>query len=97
MGVGDLRKKSAATNAADSFISGAKVRDQNSPKPAPSWKRVTFSLSEEVDRTIEKMSYLPLDFRATKSDVIRAAVQLLSEKSDDEIKKRLFVYQEDKR
>ncbi len=88
-GVGGLVKKSATTNSsavnsrkADEFISGAradgvpkKLQKQSSGQV---YKRVMFSLDADIDRTIDQLSLIPRDFRATRSDVIRAAVALLA-------------------
>lgn len=94
MGVGNLRK--GATNpaanspAADEFINAAKVDGKNgsaSAKPTPSkvFKRVTFSLTDELDKEIDRLSLIPRGFRATKSDVIRAAVALLAAQGEEAV------------
>lgn len=92
MGVGNLRKgvNSAATSpAADDFINAAKVDGKKSSSAAVVsrrvYKRVTFSLTDEIDKEIERLSLIPRGFHASKSDVIRAAVALLSDQSEEEI------------
>lgn len=103
MGVGDLVKKdvnpAATSSAADEFINAAKVDGKNSTsavKPAPTkvYKRVTFSLTDELDKEIDRLSLIPRGFRASKSDVIRAAVALLSEQGGREISRLLQAVQQ---
>lgn len=57
------------------------------PTPARErvYKRITFSLSEDVDQEIDRLSLVPRDFRASRSDVIRAAVALLAAQDEAEI------------
>lgn len=91
MGVGSLRKgtnAAAISQAADDFINAAKVDGKNgAAKPVSSrvYKRVTFSLTDELDKEINRLSLIPRGFRASKSDVIRAAVALLSAQNEVEI------------
>lgn len=103
MGVGNLRKgaanPAATSPAADDFINAAKIDGKNgaaAAKPAPSkvYKRVTFSLTDELDKEIDRLSLIPRGFRASKSDVIRAAVALLSEQGEDEISRLLQAVQQ---
>ncbi|NWA11935.1 ribbon-helix-helix domain-containing protein [Pseudomonas gingeri] len=46
-------------------------------KPAAKSKRVNFSLDDSIDKQIDKLSMMPRNFKASRSDVIRAGVQLL--------------------
>lgn len=103
MGVGNLRKgavnPAANSPAADEFINAAKVDGKNgtaAAKPAPSkvYKRVTFSLTDELDKEIDRLSLIPRGFRATKSDVIRAAVALLAEQGEDDVSALLQAVQQ---
>lgn len=98
MGVGNLRKgtanPAATSPAADEFINAAKIDGKNgvvAAKPALSkvYKRVTFSLTDELDREIDRLSLIPHGFRATKSDVIRAAVAFLASLDDEEVSRLL--------
>lgn len=98
MGVGNLRKGAsnvaATSHAADEFINAAKVDGKKgaaSGRPASSktYKRVTFSLTDELDREIDRLSLIPRRFRASKSDVIRAAVALLAEQDENEVSRLL--------
>lgn len=92
MGVGNLKKPinpAATSPAADDFINGAKV-DGKKPMQVAStrertYKRITFSLSDELDQEIERLSLIPRDFRASRSDVIRAAVALLAMQDEAKI------------
>lgn len=95
MGVGNLRKganPAATSPAADEFINGAKVDGKNNgaaPVSQRVYKRVTFSLTDDLDKEIDRLSLIPRGFRASKSDVVRAAVALLGGQSDEEISRLL--------
>lgn len=81
----------AQSKAAEAFIGGAKVKsnvDEPSESQA-SFKRTNFSLSDHVSEEIDRLSFLPRDFRASRSDVVRAAVSLLAELTPDEVIDRL--------
>lgn len=99
MGVGNLRKganPAATSPAADDFINGAKVDGKNNgaaPVSQRVYKRVTFSLTDELDKEIDRLSLIPRGFRASKSDVVRAAVALLSDQSEEEISRLLHSVQ----
>lgn len=91
MGIGSLKKTSnpaVNTPAADDFISGARVDGKSTKQAMPKekgYKRITFSLSEEVDKEVDRLSLIPRDFRASRSDVIRAAIALLGSVPEAEI------------
>lgn len=95
MGIGSLKKDArskAASKEADEFIAGAKVDGSRAEKPAKRervYKRVTFSLSDDIDQEIDRLSLIPREFRASRSDVIRTAIALLAEQTDAEIAKRM--------
>lgn len=97
MGVSGLKKHSinqtAQSSAADDFISGARVDGQNyatTKTPlAKVYKRITFSLTDELDVEIDRLSLVTREFRASRSDVIRAAVALLASQGDAEVAKLL--------
>lgn len=101
MGVASLKKgagsgaeAAAASQAADSFINGAKIDGKNgavAAKPAQVrvYKRIMFSLTSEVDLEVERLSLLPHGFRVSRSDVIRAAVALLANQGDESVSKLL--------
>lgn len=91
MGLDGLGKKANTTaingSAVDDFIRAAKVTDGPLAKPASEavFKRLTFSLDAEIDKEINYLSLIPRSFRATRSDVVRAAIALLRAQSDSEI------------
>ena len=43
------------------------------------FKRYNFSLTESVSNSIDQLSLVPRDFRATRSDVIKAAIAVFEE------------------
>ncbi|MNI87722.1 hypothetical protein D3C73_1449450 [compost metagenome] len=49
------------------------------------YKRVNLSLDAQVDAELDRLSLLPRDFKASRSDVVKAAVALLSTHSDAEV------------
>ena len=67
--------------AADAFISAAPVSTasvgRKRKKKAPTYVRTTFSLSKDLNKQIDKLSLTPRNFRATRSDVVRAGVLAL--------------------
>lgn len=71
----------AHDEAALAFISGAPMSATPEPrkkrKKAPTFVRTTFSLSKDVNRQIDKLSLMPRNFRATRSDVVRAGIMAL--------------------
>lgn len=102
MGVGNLRKgtnPTATSPAADEFINAAKIDGKNGMAAAAKsslkvYKRITFSLTDDIDKEIDRLSLIPRGFRATKSDVIRAAVALLAEQDEDEVSRLLQAVQQ---
>lgn len=97
MGVGNLKKPDkplphAATSAkADAFIAGAKVDGQNRAmgdkaggnKKVKRWKSTMFSLDDELNQEIDRLSLLPHTVKRSRSDVVRVAVKLLAEQGDE--------------
>lgn len=86
-GLGKSMPSPAADEAADAFIGAAKVM-HNGEKPKPAarkYKRVTLSLDEQVDAELDRLSLLPRDFKSSRSDVVKAAVALLSTRSEAEV------------
>ncbi|KAA8698358.1 hypothetical protein FIV38_25940 [Pseudomonas proteolytica] len=68
--------------AAQAFIADAPVGANSEPKrrrkkTSSTFVRTTFSLSKELNRQIDKISLTPRNFRATRSDVIRAGIAAL--------------------
>ena len=75
------------TADADAFIGAAKVM-HNGTDTKPSgvrYKRVNLSLDAQVDAELDRLSLLPRDFKASRSDVVKAAVSLLATHSEAEI------------
>jgi Arc/MetJ-type ribon-helix-helix transcriptional regulator len=59
-----------------------------SPHPAPStavFKRVTFSLTDQISEEIDRLSLIPRGFRASRSDVVRAGVAALAAMSEEQL------------
>ncbi|MAB97706.1 MAG: hypothetical protein CMK71_06515 [Pseudomonadaceae bacterium] len=53
----------------------------NSNAPAQSaavFKRVTFSLTDQISEEIDRLSLIPRSFRASRSDVVRAGIAALA-------------------
>lgn len=85
----------AATSAeADAFIAGARVDGQNRDmgdkaflnkkvKKVKRWKSTMFSLDDELNQEIDRLSLLPRTVKRSRSDVIRVAVRLLAEQGDE--------------
>jgi hypothetical protein len=56
------------------------------PQPSKAvFKRVTFSLTDQISEEIDRLSLVPRGFRATRSDVIRAGVAALSAMTEDQV------------
>lgn len=72
---------------AEKFISGAKKRVENTGavKRERVYERYTFSLTSDVSKDIDQISYLPSDFRVNRSDVLKAAILLLKSMDKKEI------------
>lgn len=49
------------------------------------FKRVTFSLTDQISEEIDRLSLVPRNFRATRSDVVRAGVAALSAMTEDQV------------
>lgn len=49
------------------------------------FKRVTFSLTDQISEEIDRLSLIPRGFRATRSDVVRAGVAALSAMSEEQV------------
>lgn len=85
----NLRSTEENDEAALAFISGAPVhaapKEKRKRKKAPSFVRTTFSLTKDLNLRIDRISMMPRDFKASRSDVIRAAVMALRQLSRAEI------------
>lgn len=75
----------------NAFIGGAAVqgkaqakkagRKRNDVKPA----KTTFSLTDTVNKDIDRLSLAPRSFKATRSDIIRAGVEALKAMPEKEL------------
>jgi hypothetical protein len=67
--------------AADHFIRGAQERvvelSHKATKSDRTFQRYTFSLTADVSEKIDQISLIPRQFRSSRSDVIKAAIELL--------------------
>lgn len=59
------------------------IKEQQPSKAV--FKRVTFSLTDQISEEIDRLSLVPRGFRATRSDVIRAGVVALSAMTEDQV------------
>lgn len=81
---------SALDEEANKFITAAANRQlysniKSTKKKTSHFIRCIFSLNEEVSREIDEISYLPKNFRAGRSDVIKAALLALKSMPEDKI------------
>ncbi len=90
-------KKSDRPNVekdADEFIKGANERtaqiSAKKNKKEKTFVRYTFSLNPEVSEAIDSLVLIPRDFRVNRSEVIKAAINMLSSLSEEEIIKILM-------
>ena len=61
---------------------------QKLDSPAPStaaFKRVTFSLTNQISEEIDRLSLIPRGFRASRSDVVRAGVAALTSMTEEQV------------
>ena len=80
----------ALDDEADKFISAAGNRQRYSSVQKPEKKtsrfvRCIFSLNEEISKEIDRLSFLPTNFRAGRSDVVKAALNALQEMPEERI------------
>lgn len=61
----------------DSFISGANNRVKSSNKRERIYKNATFSLNQECIDNINDLTYVPRNFKISRSGVVKAAIDLL--------------------
>lgn len=58
----------------------------NTPAPkAAVFKRVTFSLTDQISEEIDRLSLIPRSFRASRSDVVRAGVAALAAMTEEQL------------
>lgn len=81
----------AQEERAEKFIRGAAKRGKSiNQTHKQKAERCIFSLTKTVSETIDKISYMPKDFRAGRSDVVKAAIALLESQPEEEIIKQLM-------
>lgn len=79
-----------ADSLAEQFIQGAQERRDLTTPPAKrprtrQFIRCTFSLTQDISDAIERLSLLPRTFHANRSEVVKAAVELLESLPEDRI------------
>jgi Arc/MetJ-type ribon-helix-helix transcriptional regulator len=58
----------------------------NTPAPSTAaFKRVTFSLTDQISEEIDRLSLIPRGFRASRSDVVRAGVAALAAMPEEQL------------
>ncbi|VEI37138.1 Uncharacterised protein [Stutzerimonas stutzeri] len=58
----------------------------NAPnQSAAVFKRVTFSLTDEISEEIDRLSLIPRSFRTSRSDVVRAGVAALAAMPEEQL------------
>ena len=78
----------------EQFIQGAKQRrdlttpSANRPRTRK-FIRCTFSLTQDISDAIERLSLLPRTFHSNRSEVVKAAIELLETMPEDQIIERL--------
>ncbi len=77
---------------AQEFIKGVQKRidTRSNEKRKKLYERHTFSLTKEVSTSIDEISYMPKDFRASRSDVVKAAIDLLKSQPKEDIISQLM-------
>ncbi|HHK3903632.1 TPA: hypothetical protein ACQSOG_000645 [Pseudomonas aeruginosa] len=65
---------------------GQTMLKPNTPaQSAAVFKRVTFSLTDQISEEIDRISLIPRGFRASRSDVVRAGVAALAEMTEEQV------------
>lgn len=73
---------------AKAFIDGVNYRTKKvsaNEKSVKKYKRYTFSLTEEVSKSIDEITFLPNDFKVNRSEVVKAGISLLHKLERDEL------------
>jgi len=76
----------------DQFINGASKRIKTLEKPKQTYRRLTFSLTEDVDKEIDDLLLNCRVARANRSIIIKAAIHNLKNLSESELQQ--FVLKE---
>ena len=92
MALKGLRKSEQAEKQQDieSFISGATKRVKTLEKSQQKYRRITFSLTEDVDRKIDELIVECKVARANRSVIVKAAIHCLEQLSEDELQQLIL-------
>lgn len=71
----------------DDFISGASKRVKTLEKSQQKYRRLTFSLTEDVDKEIDNLLLNCRVARANRSIIVKAAIHNLKSLSEDDLQK----------
>ncbi len=74
----------------ESFINGASKRIKTLEKSQQKYRRITFSLTEDVDRKIDDLLVECKVARANRSVIVKAAIHHLEQLSEDELQKLIL-------
>ena len=74
----------------DDFISGSSKRVKNLEKSKKKYRRLTFSLTEDVDKEIDDLLLNCKVARANRSIIIKAAIHNLKNLSESELKQSVL-------
>lgn len=74
----------------DDFISGSSKRVKNLEKSQKKYRRLTFSLTEDVDKEIDDLLLNCKVARANRSIIIKAAIHNLKNLSESELKQSVL-------
>ena len=74
----------------DDFISGASKRVKTLEKSQQKYRRLTFSLTEDVDKEIDDLLLNCRVARANRSIIIKAAIHNLKNLSESELQRFVF-------
>ena len=79
-----------ADQLAEQFIQGAKQRRDLTTPPVKrprtrKFIRCTFSLTQDISDAIERLSLLPRTFHSNRSEVVKAAVELLETMPEERV------------
>ena len=80
------RDRSAVIDAKiERFAAGADAIAAPIQESKAVFKRTTFSLTENLNKKIDELVFMPRTFRSSRSEVVKAAVLSLAELSEEEI------------
>jgi len=92
MALKGLKKSEQADKQQDieSFISGATKRVKTLEKSQQTYRRLTFSLTEDVDQKIDDLLVECKVARANRSIIVKAAIHHLEQLSKDDLQKLIL-------